>query len=103
MSAKIIKKCFKENDDKLYLNSPPILYRQIASSIIYDRELNIFIDYSSEINDVLRQKAYSKECLKEYLKKYKNYKTIIYSIHILKKTAENKLPYDIILEIVKYL
>jgi hypothetical protein len=103
MSIKIIKKCFKENNKELHYDSPPILCRQIASNIMYDLELNIFIDSSSEINDILRQKAYSKGCLKEYLKKYKNYKKMIYSINFLKNIAENKLPHDIILEIIKYL
>lgn len=103
MTEQIIKKYFEEDSND---NIIPILYRQVATRITYDEELNIFVDCSREINDVSRQKAYTTEYLKEYLKKYKNYKNykkISYSIKTFKRIVENKLPSDIILEIIKYL
>jgi hypothetical protein len=107
MSTKIIKKYFKEETDKLYIDLPiPILHRQIATNIIYDEELNIFIDNSEEINNIFRIKAYLSECSKEYLKKYNNYnncKKIFYSTNIFKRIIKNRLPIEIILEIIKYL
>jgi hypothetical protein len=105
MSNKIIKKNFKEETKNYHINLP-ILYRQVATNIIYDEEFNIFIDNSEEINDISRLKAYLKECSKEYLKKYNNYnncKKIFYSTNMFKKLMKNKLPIEIILEIIKYL
>jgi hypothetical protein len=104
MSTKIIKKYFKDQEKIDFY--PPILYRQVATTIIYEQHLNIFIDESIEVNNCLRQKAYIKECSKECFKKYnnyKNYKKIFYSIKMFKRIIENKLPVDIILEVVKYL
>jgi hypothetical protein len=103
MSTEIIKKYFKE--DELY-SHPPILCRQVATHIIYDPSLNIFIDGSMDVNNILRQKAHIRECSREYLKKYKdykNYKKIFYSIKMFEKIMKNKLPIEIILEVVKYL
>lgn len=101
MSTKIIKKYFKEERDKLYIHLP-ILHRQVASNIIYDEELNIFVDSSEEINNILRMKAYlsecSKECLKKYIK-YNNYKIT----NMFKRIMKNKLPKEIILEVIKYI
>ena len=105
MSIEIIKKSFKEENEEIYIYTP-ILYRQIAIHFIHDEELNIFVDYSREMNDISKQEAYTKECLKECLKKYKNYKNyknIFYSIKMFKRIIKNKLPTDIILEVVKYL
>jgi hypothetical protein len=105
MSNKIIKKNFKE-ETKNYRINLPILYRQVATNIIYNEELNIFIDNSEEINDISRLKAYLKECSKEYLKKYNNYnncKKLFYSSNMFKRLMKNKLPIEIILEVVKYL
>ena len=104
MSTKIIKKNFKENTNfHLHL---PILYRQVATNIIYNEDLNIFIDNSEEINNILRLKACLKECSKEYLKKYNNYnncKKIFYLTNTFKRLMKNKLPIEIILEVIKYL
>ncbi len=105
MSIEIIKKSFKEENEQIYIY-PPILYRQIAIHIIHDEELNVFVDYSREMNDISKQKAYTTKCLKECLKKYKNYKNykkIFYSIKMFKRIIKNKLPMEIILEVVKYL
>jgi hypothetical protein len=105
MSNKIIKKNFKEETEN-YLINLPILYRQVATNIIYNEELNIFIDNSEEINDISRLKAYLKECSKEYLKKYNNYnncKKLFYSSNMFKRLMKNKLPIEIILEVMKYL
>jgi hypothetical protein len=101
MSTKIIKKYFKEESNKLYIHMP-ILHRQIATNIIYNEELDIFIDNSEEINNILRMKAYLSECSKEYLKKYIKYNN--YKItNIFKRMMKNKLPIEIILEIIKYI
>jgi len=105
MSTKIIKKYFKEYTDKSCIHLP-ILHRQIATNIIYYEELGIFIDNSEEINNIFRIKAYLSECSKEYLKKYNNYnncKKLFYSTNIFKKIIKNRLPIEIILEIIKYL
>jgi hypothetical protein len=105
MSTKIIKKYFKEDTDKSCIHLP-ILHRQIATNIIYYEELGIFIDNSEEINNIFRIKAYLSECSKEYLKKYNNYnncKKLFYSTNIFKKIIKNRLPIEIILEIIKYL
>lgn len=105
MSTEIIKKHFKEEIDKFYIKLP-ILHRQVATHIFYDEELDIFVDNSDEINNILRMKAYLKECSKEYLKKYinyKNYKKIVYSTNMFKRIMKNTFPTEIILEIIKYL
>jgi hypothetical protein len=104
MSNKIIKKNFKET--KNYRINLPILYRQVATHIIYDEGLGIFIDNSEEINNISRFKAYLKECSKEYLKKYNNYnncKKLFYLSNMFKRLMKNKLPIEIILEVIKYL
>ena len=72
MSMEIIKKSFKEENEEIYIYTP-ILHRQFAIHLIHDEELNIFVDYSREMNDISKQEAYTKECLKECLKKYKGY------------------------------
>ena len=105
MSNKIIKKNFKEETTNFDIQLP-ILYRQVATHIIYDEGLDIFIDNSEEINDISRLKAYLKECSKEYLKKYNNYnnyKKLFYSSNMFKRLMKNKLPIEIILEVIKYL
>jgi hypothetical protein len=105
MSVEIIKKYFKDDEEEFNFH-PPILCRQVATHIIYNEELNIFVDGSIEINNILRREAYIRECLNEYLKKYenyKNYKKIFYSINIFKKIMKNKFPIEIILEVLKYL
>lgn len=105
MSNKIIKKNFKEEKNKFHIYLP-ILHRQVATHIIYDEEFDIFIDNSEEINNISRLKACLRECSKEYLKKYDNYnncKKIFYSTNMFKRLMKNKLPIEIILEVIKYL
>lgn len=102
----IVKKSFGKDDDIEDQFIPPLLYRQVATRIVYDENLNIISDSSHETNDLYRQKAYSKECLKECLEKYNNYKNnkkLYYSCKMFKRMAENKLPLEIILEIINYL
>ena len=104
MSKEIIKKHFKEENNKIHINLP-ILHRQVATYIIYDKQLDIFIDGSEEINNILRIKAYLKECSKEYLKKYdnyKNYKKLFYLTNIFKRIMRNKLPEELYIEQESY-
>ncbi len=60
MSTEIIKKYFKDDDNFDF--HPPILCRQVATHITYDHVLNIFVDGSMDVNNILRQKAYIREC-----------------------------------------
>jgi hypothetical protein len=102
----IVKKSFKEQNRTNEDFNPPLLYRQVATQIIYDDNMNLIYDSSHEINNYYRQKSYFKECLKECLKKYNNYKCnkkIYYSIKMFKKMIDNKLPIEIIIEIINYL
>jgi hypothetical protein len=104
MSIKIVKKCFKSDEE--LIDKPPLLCRQVATIITYNELLNKYIDSAHEINDYLRQQAYSRECLKECLSKYgdyKNYKKIFYSSKLFKKIMEDKLPFELILKIINYL
>lgn len=106
MTTQIIQKYFKDdNETKLYLY-PPVLYRQVAMRMTYDESLNIFTcenDDLKEMNQISMNKAYTKECLKEFKKKYNQYKKIFHSINIFKKIIKNKLPIEIVLEVIKYI
>lgn len=100
-----VKKYFKENRNSFYI-SPPILCRQVATHIVYDEVLNIFVDGSFEINEKYRHEAYIRECSNEYLKKYKKYNLVkknIYSTKMFERLMKNILPTEIILEIKKYI
>jgi hypothetical protein len=101
----LIKKHFNdyENDD---ISNAPLLYRQVATRIIYNEQLNTLIDLSIDTNTIWRQKAYMKKMMDEYLKKYIDYKNntkIFYSVKFFKNIMKNKIPLEIILEIIKYI
>ena len=99
----LIKKYFR--DDNIF-EELPILYRQVATRIIYNEILNTLIDLSIDTNTIWRQKAYMKKMMDEYVKKYidyKNNKKIFYSVKVFKNIMENKIPLEIILEIIKYI
>ena len=56
----LIKKYFR--DDNIF-EEPPILYRQVATRIIYNETLNTLIDLSIDTNTIWRQKAYMKKMM----------------------------------------
>ena len=99
-----IKKHFNDySQDNYHI---PILYRQVATKIIYDERLNKLIDLSIDTNTISMQKAYTKKMIDEYLKKYREYKNnkkIFYSVKLFKNIMKNKIPLEIILEIIKYI
>lgn len=99
----LVKKYFDDGKD---VDDIPILYRQVATRIIYNERLNTLIDLSIDTNTIWRQKAYMKKMMDEYVKKYSDYKNnkkIFYSVKLFKNIMKNKIPLEIILEIIKYI